>query len=141
MTRIFATLAASTLAALCAVAAAPALASSKSPIEGRWANPKGSVIVQVERCGAAYCARVASANAKAQAKARQGGTPRLIGTHVLTGLRPAGNGAYKGRAFDPKRNIRAPATVRAVGPNTLLIKGCVITGVLCKEQRWTRVGG
>jgi uncharacterized protein (DUF2147 family) len=136
MTRILAS-----LAALCAIAAAPALASSRPPIEGRWANPKGSVIVEIERCGAAYCARVASANAKAQASARKGGTPKLIGTRVLTDLRPNGSGAYKGSAFDPKRNIRAPATVRALGPNTLLIKGCAIPGLLCKEQRWTRVGG
>ena len=136
MARIFAA-----LAAFCAIAAAPALASSKAPIEGRWANPKRNVIVEVERCGAAYCATVASATTKAKEKALKGGTRKLVGTQVLTGLRPNGAGAYKGKAFDPKRNIRAPATVRPIGPNTLLIKGCVITGVLCKEQRWTRVGG
>jgi uncharacterized protein (DUF2147 family) len=130
-----------TAALLALAASAPALASGQATIEGRWANPKHSVVVEVERCGNAFCATVASASSKAQAKAREGGTPRLIGTRVLTGLTPRGDGIYAGRAFDPKRNIRAPATVRRVGPNTLLVKGCAIPGLLCKEQRWTRVGG
>jgi uncharacterized protein (DUF2147 family) len=57
----------------------------------------------------------------------------------LSGVRPVADGAYKGQAFDPKRNIRAPATIRLLGPSTLSVKGCLISGFICKEQRWTRV--
>ena len=80
------------------------------------------------------------ASDKAKAGARKGGTQRLIGTQILTDLKPAGNGTYKGRAFEPKRNIRAPATVRVVGPDVITVKGCLISGIICKSQRWTRVG-
>ena len=34
------------------------------------------------------------------------------GTRVLSDLKPAGDGVYKGRAFEPKRNLRGSATVR-----------------------------
>ena len=71
-------------------------------------------------------------------RARRGGTENLIGTRILTGARPVGNGIYKGRGFVPKRNIHAPATIRQAGPDTMLVKGCVL-GFICKEQRWTRV--
>ena len=52
---------------------------------------------------------------------------------------PHGDGVYKGKAFEPKRNIRGSATVRQVGPNVMVVKGCAILGMICKEQRWTRV--
>ena len=124
------------LMALCAV---PAGASAKTALEGQWRNPKGSVTVRLAPCGDAFCGTVVEASTKAKATARKGGTPKLIGTRILTGVRAAGSGEYKGRAFDPKRNIHAPATIRLLGPSTLLIKGCVLRGIVCKEQRWTRV--
>ncbi len=112
-----------------------------APLEGRWANPKRSVVVQVSQCGNAYCGTVIRASDKAKANARKGGTQNLIGTRILSGLKPAGNNRYKGKVFVPKRNIFASATVRQVGANVMEVEGCVIGGLLCDEQRWTRVGG
>jgi uncharacterized protein (DUF2147 family) len=120
-------------------AAVPVTASAQAAIEGRWVNPKHSVIVSVERCGPAYCGTVIRASEKARATARKGGTPNLIGTQILSGVRPDGSGAFRGRAFDPKRNLHAPATIRLVGSDTLIVKGCVFGGFICKEQRWTRI--
>ena len=127
------------LAVLAVAMTVPASLSAQAALEGRWKNPKGSVVVEIEPCGNAYCGTVVDASAKAKAGARKGGTASLIGTRILSDVRPNGKGAYKGRAFEPKRNIRAPAIIRVVGPSTLLVKGCVIGGLLCKEQRWTRI--
>ena len=115
-------------------------ASAQAAIEGHWMNPKGSVVVRLAPCGRAFCGTVVKASPKAQESARNGGTPKLIGTQILSGLRPAGNGTFKGQVFDPKRNIRAPATIRVDGDNAITVRGCAIAGMLlCKEQRWTRV--
>jgi uncharacterized protein (DUF2147 family) len=119
-----------------AIAASPAHAQA---IEGRWTNYKKNVVVQVERCGAAYCGRVVQASAKAKEKARKGGTPNLVGTQILTGLKPIGDGRFRGRAFVPKRNVHATATVRQVGANVMQVQGCVLAGVLCDNEKWTRV--
>jgi uncharacterized protein (DUF2147 family) len=120
-------------------ATVPVTASARAAIEGRWINPKGSVVVRVAPCGNAYCGTVIEATDKAKAAARKGGTPNLVGTRILWGMRPAGNGTMKGQVFDPKRNIRAPATIRITGGSTLVVKGCLLSGFICKEQRWTRV--
>lgn len=125
---------------LAAALAAPAAASPKAPLEGQWKNPKGSVVVRVAQCGESYCGTVVEASAKAKATAKKGGTAQLVGTRILSDVRPTGGGTWRGRAFDPKRNIRAPATIRLIGSSTLVIKGCVIGGLICKEQRWTRIG-
>ena len=116
-------------------------ASAQAALEGKWRNPKGSVVVEVDRCGPTWCGTVVRASEKAKRSARKGGTPNLIGTRILSGLRQVGNGTFKGQAFDPKRNIRAPATIRLLGPNAIEVRGCAIAGMLlCKEQRWTRIG-
>jgi len=117
-------------AALALGTSTPALAQA---IEGKWANAKRSVIVHVARCGDAYCGTVSWASSKNREK---GAEP---GTRVLTDLRRAGDGLYKGKAYEPKRNIHGSATVRQVGPDTMVVKGCAVLGVFCSEQRWTRV--
>jgi uncharacterized protein (DUF2147 family) len=120
------------IAAAAVALSAPASASAQV-LEGKWANPKKSVIVDVARCGEAYCGTVSWASAKNREK---GAEP---GTRVLTDLRHQGDGVYKGRAFEPKRNIRGAATVHQVGPNVMIVRGCAVLGMICKEQRWTRV--
>lgn len=116
------------------VFAAPAMASAQATLEGKWANQKRSVIVHVAPCGNALCGTVSWASANNREK---GTTP---GTRVLSDLRPTGDGTYKGSAYEPKRDIRGSATVRQVGPNVMMVKGCAVWGLFCKEQRWTRVG-
>lgn len=113
-------------------AALPATASAQA-LEGKWANPKRSVIVDVSRCGAALCGTVSWASPHNKEK---GVTP---GKRVLSDLKPLGDGVYRGRALEPKRNISGSATVRQQGPNTMVVKGCAVAGLFCKEQRWTRV--
>ena len=58
---------------------------------------------------------------------------------MLSDLRRAGDGTFKGKAYEPKRNIRGSATVRQIGPDTMVVKGCAVFGVFCSEQRWTRI--
>ncbi|MFL6734938.1 MAG: DUF2147 domain-containing protein [Sphingomicrobium sp.] len=113
-------------------------AQAAAPIEGLWTNPKRSVVVRVAPCGSAYCGTVVKASGKVLANARKGGTPNLIGHQILTGLKPIGNGRYKGKAFVPKRNLYASATVRQIGTYAMDVEGCALMGLICDQQRWTR---
>lgn len=118
----------------------PVKASAQDMLKGQWRNPKGSVVVRLTPCGRAICGVVINASDHAKETARRGGTPNLIGTRILSDLRPSGDGNFKGQVFDPKRNIRAPATVRLIGHDALEVRGCAFLGLVCMEQRWTRVG-
>lgn len=112
-------------------------AATAAPIEGKWQNPKDSVIVDVRPCGAGtFCGRVAWASPKAKRKSEGRMT---VGTQLLSGLKADGRGGYKGRAYVPKRQIHATAIVRHAGGNALIVKGCALGGLLCKSERWTRV--
>lgn len=122
-----------------ALVGAASTASAASTIEGLWTNPKGSVVVLVAPCGANYCGTVVKASDKAKANARKGGTANLIGRQILSNLRLVGPGRYKGKAFIPKRNLYASATARQISPDSMEIEGCALMGLICDEQRWTRV--
>ena len=113
--------------------AVPVSASSETTLAGHWRNPHGTVVVRVSPCGKAYCGIISWASAKNREK---GNTP---GTRVLTDLRPVGDGVYRGSAYDPKHDMNGTATVRQEGPNVMIVKGCAVLGLVCKEQRWTRV--
>ena len=76
--------------ALIALAATVPVTAAAQALEGKWANPKRSVIVDVDRCGDAYCGTVSWASAKNRDK---GVTP---GTRVLSDLRRTGDGRVQG---------------------------------------------
>ncbi|HZU51080.1 MAG TPA: DUF2147 domain-containing protein [Sphingomicrobium sp.] len=121
-----------------ALIVSPAAAQTGN-FEGHWANPKHSTIVNVSRCdGDYFCAVVLKASAKAQANARKGGTMHFIGTEILR-VRPAGDGTFKGTAFDPETNMHVSATVKVLGPDEMEIRGCALLGLVCEAQRWTKV--
>ena len=118
-----------------------ASAASAVPIEGRWKNPKDSVIIDVAPCGAGtWCGKVSWASPKAR-----GG--RAEGRHHEPGRNaaadraasPTAEGSCKGRVYLPKRNMHANATIRTAGSDAMVVKGCAVGGMICKEQRWTRV--
>lgn len=118
---------------LAAHAAAPA------SIEGQWRSPGGNSIIGVAPCGSSLCGTVIWASARAKQDARKA-TEQLIGTQILTGLEPSGDG-WQGRLFIPDKNMRVTAKIRLTGEAQLRVAGCAIGKSLCKSAVWTRVDG
>ena len=92
------------IAATAVALGTPASAKAQA-LEGKWTNPKRSVIVNVARCGEAYCGTVSWASDKNKAKVSENGR-KLIGTRILSDLRPAGNGLVEGEARPVVRRPR-----------------------------------
>ena len=122
-------------------AAAPALppAPAASP-GGVWLNPHRSVAVRTGRCGTGQlCGWIVWASAEAQADARDAGVARLIGTALLQDYRPDGEGRWKGTVFVPDRGRGFLSEIALLSPGELQVKGCILGGLLCKSQVWTRI--
>ena len=117
----------------------PAAALAASPLEGNWTNPKRSVTVRIAPCAQGMCGRVVSASPEARDDAAAAGTPRLIGTELMSGLEQIGQGEWQGSVFVPDRNVRAEGKFRLMSATRLVVEGCTLGGFLCKEQLWTRV--
>jgi uncharacterized protein (DUF2147 family) len=116
--------------------AAPAAASSKSTIEGRWKN--GPMVIQIAPCGRALCGTVVKASATQAADAKRGSGTDLVGARLITSIQPTGPGTYSGRVFVADRNVHADGTISQVSRNRLEVRGCML-GVICKTKTWDRV--
>jgi uncharacterized protein (DUF2147 family) len=116
-----------------------AQAAPQASIEGRWANPAHSVIVDLAPCGGAMCGTVAWASAAAQQDARKG-TNQLVGTQLLTDLQPDGTD-WQGKLFVPDEKMRVTGKIQLISDQELKVSGCAFGDALCKSQVWTRADG
>lgn len=119
-----------------AVLAAPASATAKSPLEGRW--KKGNLEILISPCGRELCGTVVKASAKQKAKATRGSGTDLIGARLIKDINQTGALTYRANVFLADRNMHARGTIKQVSANTLAVRGCVL-GVICKSQTWSRV--
>ena len=119
-----------------AVLAAPASATGKSPLEGRW--KKGKLEIKIAQCGRELCGTIVRASPKQQAKAERGSGTELIGARLIKDIDKTGPNTYRASVFLPDRNMHARGTIRQVSPNQLAVKGCVLA-VICKSATWQRV--
>lgn len=123
--------------------AAPAGAyprAAADPATGLWMNPYRSVAVQNMMCGTTLCGRVVWASNEAKADARESGVSELIGLDLLEDYRPQARGNWKGTVLVPDLGRRFSSTIETIGPDHLKISGCVLHGLVCKSQIWTRIG-
>jgi uncharacterized protein (DUF2147 family) len=118
----------------------PAPASSQKPgQENVFRNPQNSVHVRIHPCGKGRCGTVVWANDKAKADSARGGTRDLVGTELFREFREVSPKVWKGKVFVPDVNKVFTGTGTIKDQNTIVACGCLIAGMGCKSQTWTRV--
>lgn len=116
----------------------PAVAQNNGEV-GVFKNPSNSVHVRIHTCGKSRCGTVVWANAKAKADSARGGTKNLVGTELFRDFREVSAKVWKGKVFVPDLNKVFTGTATIKDQNTIVARGCLIAGMGCKSQAWTRV--
>ena len=124
------------LAGLPMLLAAAAQLPARSPIEGLWKNPIGSAIIRIAPCGDSLCGKVVWASKRGRREVAKT-TSNIVGTLVLTALRPDGRG-WTGKLFVPDDNIHVSARLQLIDARLLKLTGCAFAGLFCRSQVWTR---
>ena len=127
-----------TLALAAASQTPPPAPLPAAEIEGRWHNLTNSVEVKIAPCGKLLCGWAIRASADAEAAAKGGGTPELVGVMLLKNLAPAGKNRWTGSLFVPDRSITVWSSVTLVNFETIAMRGCLVPNFLCKTQTWKR---
>jgi uncharacterized protein (DUF2147 family) len=125
-------------AVLFSCSAALAAFAAPADLRGLWRNPDGSVVVRIDSCGAEICGTVVRADATAQADARDGGYPRLIGLRLLYGYRPTSARHWVGRVLVPDLGHVFSSHIDLIDQNHARIAGCLFHQHLCQTQVWER---
>lgn len=131
-----------TVAGLAGVSASESQASAAAApagVHGTWTNPKRTVTVVTSPCGKLLCGTVVSATPETQQIAKKAGAPPLVGTKLLQDYRQTGKDKWQGKVFVPDRNASYYSTIKQLNANQLKISGCILGGLLCKSQIWTRI--
>ena len=109
------------------------------PVASEWRNPRDTVRIRLTPCGQdRMCGIVTWASDKAKADARRGGTEQLVGANLFRDFRRVAPGQYKGRVFVPDLNRTFSGHMQIKG-DSMIGKGCILAGLICKQQVWTRI--
>ena len=126
---------------------APALAAD--PI-GTWYTADGDSRVRITNCGGALCGtliwlkepndpdtgqpKTDKHNADASKQSRP-----LLGVQIVLGMKPSGTpDQWSGDVYNAKDGKTYSGSFTMTGANTAALKGCVLGGLICKSETWTR---
>lgn len=97
-------------------------AAAADDIEGRWRTDSGSTAT-IASCGKAFCITMSSGAHKGKRIGRMSaGAERQYSGEITD---PESNKTYSGKA--------------SLNGNSLSMKGCVLGGLICRGQNWTRL--
>jgi uncharacterized protein (DUF2147 family) len=127
---------------------ASGLAHAADPAGTWWtADRKGKV--KIVNCGGAICGTLSwlaepndpetnkPKTDKNNKDASKQGRP-LIGTPIVLSMKPSGADKWDGQVYNAEDGNIYSGSFTMSGANTAQLKGCVMGGLICKGQSWTR---
>lgn len=133
-------------AALAVVLIAPARAAD--PV-GTWLTGDKKGKVKIVNCGGAICGTLSwlaepndpdthqpktdKHNSNASLQSRP-----LLGIPIVLNMKPVGGDKWEGQVYNAEDGGTYTGSFTMSGPNTAELKGCVMGGIICKGQTWTR---
>lgn len=111
-------------------------------LDGTWLTQSGETRVTIAPCGSVACGtiqwlrdpRADSENPDPGKRARP-----LIGTVMLSDLIPDGTDRWKGQLYNFESGKTYSGALELQGADRMKLSGCVLGGLICKSQIWTRV--
>lgn len=117
------------LTAFSALMLTAAASHAQQPVDpsGVWLRDDGNARVRIAPCGRNICAT--------NLWIRDTSKGEEAGDRLVMSLQPKSPDTLSGTAYDEKRERTYSITVQ-VSHNSLLTRGCILGGVLCKNVRW-----
>lgn len=114
----------------CLALAALVNAALAGDVVGEWARDDGKAKVRLASCGGdAICGSISWLRDKDD--------PGKVGQQVFFDMKPSGDNAWAGRAFNPEDGKTYSGKMTLSGDH-LVTAGCVLGGLICRSLNWTR---
>ena len=119
----------------------PATARSASP-EGLWLVDDKTGRIRIEKCGGQMWGIIAwqkiPKNDENNPNPARHSKP-LVGSAILIGMKPAGGDRWEGDVYNPRDGRIYSSKMALLPSGQLEIKGCVLGGLICGGENWTRL--
>lgn len=119
--------------------AAPAAAQSPSPI-GTFVSQSGETRVRFADCGGQICGTIVSVRGRTTDEKNENPALRsrsLAGVRMIT-MRPNGANAWQGTLYNYTDGKTYNGRMTMPSANSMSLSGCVLGGMICRSQTWTR---
>ncbi len=123
------------------LAVSAASEASAQDVTGTWLTEGGRSQVRITPCGGARCGTIIWT--KAETKDVNNPDPArrersLIGLQMVRDARPNGD-VWTGSLYNPLDGRTYTGRMRLLSASQLELSGCVLAGLVCKAQTWTRL--
>jgi uncharacterized protein (DUF2147 family) len=111
-----------------------------SPI-GNWIAENGEGRVRIDPCGQSLCGVIAAANPSDTDWRNPDPGKRdrpLLGVPILIDMKPTKKQRWEGQVYSAKSGYTYAATMALKSADVLRVEGCVLGGLFCNSQSWTR---
>jgi uncharacterized protein (DUF2147 family) len=113
-----------------AAAAAFSTAACAGDVAGEWLRSDGVSKVRFSPCGGALCGAISWL--------KDPNAPAKVGQKVFFDMKPSGDDAWAGKAFNPDDGKTYSGKMTLSG-DKLTTSGCAFGGLICKSYDWSRV--
>ena len=122
------------LCLLLVLVAAP-LALAEGDVVGKWTTEKSEegawLTVDIQPCGDKLCGTIVDAHEVKDMS--------IVGTEMIKDMQPKTETSFaKGKIYAPDTEKWYKSKMKLKGTDTLKVSGCVLGGVICRSQTWTR---
>jgi uncharacterized protein (DUF2147 family) len=135
-------------AALLCLLLLPVSAYAGDP-RGTWVTEGQESQVQITECATGLCGTIVALKEPDDPKTGKPWTDEhnpdrgkrgqpLIGTQVVLGMKPAGSGKWSGEFYNADDGKIYGGSMIMAGDRTMKVEGCILGGLICQSQTWTR---
>ncbi|GGE82731.1 DUF2147 domain-containing protein [Stappia taiwanensis] len=119
------------------------LPAQAADARGEWARPSGSSRIKIASCGGALCGTLVWLKSPRKDVKNPDPAKRsrpLVGSRTVLGMKPSGKaGQWKGKVYNAEDGKTYTGFMTMDGNNKLKLEGCVLGGLICKGETWSRV--
>ena len=109
---------------------------------GEWLVANGKARIRISPCGGALCGAISWLQTPTKDENNPDPAKRnrsLVGTQILRGMRPAGPNRWEGEIYNAENGQIYAGSISITGADMLRVEGCVLGGLICGGENWTRV--
>lgn len=109
---------------------------------GTWLTQSGETRVKIAPCGAASCGTVVWRKAPGTDTKNPDPAKRsrpIVGVQMFSGVKKTGDNEWTGQLYNFEDGKTYTGKLSMQGSDSMKLSGCVLGGLVCRSQVWTRV--